>query len=75
MHVSSVNASPRLEPGSYRGHTMSGSSQQQNRVKAAQRPAERRLVLVVSLVVFVDTMFYAVIAPLLPGLAHSLHLS
>lgn len=36
---------------------------------------ERRLVLVVSAVVFVDTMFYAVIAPLLPTLAHELHLS
>lgn len=31
--------------------------------------------LVVGAVVFVDTMFYAAIAPLLPGLAHSLHLS
>src|SRR5207302_827906 len=37
--------------------------------------AERRLVIVVGAVVFVDTMFYAAIAPLLPGLAHSLHLS
>jgi MFS family permease len=36
---------------------------------------ERRLVLVVSAVVFVDTMFYAVIAPLLPKLAHELHLT
>jgi MFS family permease len=36
---------------------------------------ERRLVLVISAVVFVDTMFYAVIAPLLPRLAHELHLS
>ena len=36
---------------------------------------ERRLVLVISAVVFVDTMFYAVIAPLLPGLAHELRLS
>jgi predicted MFS family arabinose efflux permease len=36
---------------------------------------ERRLVLVISAVVFVDTMFYAVIAPLLPGLSHELHLS
>lgn len=31
--------------------------------------------LVVSAVVFVDTTFYAVIAPLLPTLAHELHLS
>lgn len=37
--------------------------------------AERRLVLVVGAVLFVDTMFYAVIAPLLPELAHQLHLS
>jgi MFS family permease len=36
---------------------------------------ERRLVLVISAVVFVDTMFYAVIAPLLPTLARELHLS
>ncbi len=36
---------------------------------------ERRLVLVISAVVFVDTMFYAVIAPLLPTLAHELHLT
>ena len=31
--------------------------------------------LVVSAVVFGDTTFYAVIAPLLPPLAHELHLS
>ena len=31
--------------------------------------------LVISAVMFVDTMFYAVIAPLLPGLAHELRLS
>jgi MFS family permease len=36
---------------------------------------ERRLVLVVGAIVFVDTMFYAAIAPLLPTLAHQLHLS
>ncbi len=36
---------------------------------------ERRLLLVVSAIVFVDTMFYAVIAPLLPTLARELHLS
>jgi MFS family permease len=36
---------------------------------------ERRLVIVIGAVVFVDTMFYAVIAPLLPTLAHELHLS
>jgi MFS family permease len=33
------------------------------------------LVRVIGAVVFVDTMFYAAIAPLLPALAHSLHLS
>ncbi len=37
--------------------------------------AERRLVLVIGAVVFVDTMFYAAIAPLLPALAHELRLS
>ncbi len=36
---------------------------------------ERRLVLVVGAIVFVDTMFYAAIAPLLPTLANELHLS
>ena len=41
----------------------------------APNASERRLVIVVGAVVFVDTMFYAAIAPLLPGLAHSLHLS
>ena len=40
-----------------------------------RRAAERRLVLVIGAVVFVDTMFYAVIAPLLPGLVHELRLS
>jgi MFS family permease len=37
--------------------------------------AERRLVLVVGAVVFLDTLFYAVIAPLLPSLSHELRLS
>jgi MFS family permease len=36
---------------------------------------ERRLVVVIAAVVFVDTMFYAAIAPLLPSLAAELHLS
>jgi MFS family permease len=44
-------------------------------VTATAHRAERRLVLVVGAVVFVDTMFYAAIAPLLPGLANELHLS
>src|SRR5579859_2750840 len=40
------------------------------------RPStERRLVIVMGAVVFVDTMFYAAIAPLLPSLVHSFHLS
>src|SRR5438046_1051648 len=43
--------------------------------RASRYAAERRLVLVVGAVVFVDTMFYAAIAPLLPGLAKELHLS
>ena len=42
---------------------------------SSPNPAERRLVLVIGAVVFVDTMFYAAIAPLLPTLAHQLHLS
>ena len=37
--------------------------------------AERRLVVVIGAVVFVDTMFYAAIAPLLPTLARELSLS
>ena len=37
--------------------------------------SERRLVIVIGAVVFVDSMFYAVIAPLLPSLVHQLHLS
>jgi predicted MFS family arabinose efflux permease len=44
-------------------------------VGSRQHVSERRLVLVVSAVVFVDTLFYSVIAPLLPTLAHQLHLS
>ena len=43
--------------------------------RSPREAAERRLVLVIGAVVFVDTMFYAVIAPLLPGLAHDLRLS
>jgi predicted MFS family arabinose efflux permease len=41
----------------------------------AGRLSERRLVLIVGAVVFIDTTFYAVIAPLLPTLTHELHLS
>lgn len=36
---------------------------------------ERRLVTVIGAVLFLDTLFYAVIAPLLPGLVHQLHMS
>jgi MFS family permease len=43
--------------------------------RARRDVAERRLVLVIGAVVFVDTMLYAVVAPLLPGLAHELRLS
>ncbi len=46
-----------------------------SRPSAAPDRAERWLVLVVGAIVFVDTMFYAAIAPLLPSLAHELHLS
>ena len=42
---------------------------------ASRSPDERRLVLVIGAVVFVDTMFYAAIAPLLPALAHELRLT
>jgi MFS family permease len=41
----------------------------------SESPVRRQLVLLVGAVVFVDTMFYAAIAPLLPTLAHQLHLS
>ena len=44
-------------------------------VDRSRNAADRRLVLVVGAVVFVDTMFYAAITPLLPGLVHSFHLS
>jgi MFS family permease len=40
-----------------------------------QRDGVRRLVILVGAVVFVDTMFYAAIAPLLPTLSHQLGLS
>jgi MFS family permease len=40
-----------------------------------QLTTERRLVLVVGAIVFFDTMFYAAIEPLLPGLVHELHMS
>ena len=36
---------------------------------------QNRLVLVIGLVLFADTLLYAVLAPLLPSLAHSLHLT
>jgi len=42
---------------------------------ASTTSVERRLVFLVGAVVFIDTMFYAAIAPLLPTLAHELHLS
>ncbi len=35
----------------------------------------RRLVLLVSMAIFLETLFYAVITPLLPELSHQLHLS
>jgi len=44
-------------------------------VKQERGDSERRLVRAIGAVVFVDTMFYAAIAPLLPTLAHELHLS
>jgi MFS family permease len=44
-------------------------------VEPVANATEGRLVLVIGAVVFVDTMFYAAIAPLLPALAHELRLS
>ncbi|HEX3803291.1 MAG TPA: MFS transporter [Solirubrobacteraceae bacterium] len=41
----------------------------------SSRNANERLLLVVSIAVFLDTLFYAVITPLLPELSHQLHLS
>ncbi len=41
----------------------------------ASNQSLRRLVLVMGAIVFVDTMFYAAIAPLLPTLTRELHLS
>ncbi len=41
----------------------------------SERSEIQRLVVLVGAVVFVDTMFYAAIAPLLPQLAHELRLS
>jgi MFS family permease len=39
------------------------------------RSAHSRLLLVVSIAVFLDTLFYSVITPLLPQLSHDLHLT
>jgi MFS family permease len=39
------------------------------------RSGLRRLTLIVSVIVFVDTTFYAVLAPILPSLVRELHLS
>ncbi len=44
-------------------------------VVISEQTDTRRLVLLVGAVVFVDTMFYAAIAPLLPQLAREFHLS
>ena len=44
-------------------------------MRAPTNTTERRLVVVIGAIVFVDTMFYAAIAPLLPDLANQLHLS
>lgn len=40
-----------------------------------RREDNARLVLVVSAAIFLETLFYAVITPLLPSLSHQLHLS
>jgi MFS family permease len=52
-----------------------GVGRRTSEVIAPANSGERRLVLVIGAIVFVDTMFYAAIAPLLPDLAHQLHLS
>ena len=44
-------------------------------MQATSNESLRRLVLVIGAIVFVDTMFYAAIAPLLPTLSHQLSLS
>jgi MFS family permease len=44
-------------------------------MESAANATGRQLVLVIGAVVFVDTMFYAAIAPLLPTLSHELRLS
>ncbi len=41
----------------------------------APRSGNDRLLLVVSFAIFLDTLFYAVITPMLPQLTHELHLS
>ena len=41
----------------------------------SRRSESERLVLVVSAAIFLETLFYAVITPLLPQLSHQLHLS
>lgn len=40
-----------------------------------KRPESQRLLLVVGTAIFLETLFYAVITPLLPQLSHELHLS
>ncbi len=59
-----MTSSPTVQPG--------GAPSGPPRTAAV---GERRLVLVIGAIVFVDTMFYAAIAPLLPTLASELHLS
>src|SRR4051812_21072183 len=52
-----------------------GSPPGRRRCRGSVREAVRRLLLVVSAIVFVDTTFYAVVAPLLPHYADELDLS
>ncbi|HET9720046.1 MAG TPA: MFS transporter [Solirubrobacteraceae bacterium] len=44
-------------------------------MRLKRRSGLARLTLLVGAAVLLDTTFYAVVAPLLPGLTHSLHLS
>ena len=43
--------------------------------RTGDQRTSQRLVIVIGAVVFVDTMFYAVLSPLLPGLVHELRMS
>src|SRR5690349_8477323 len=56
-------------------HNMTAAGTEALRAAPADEARLRRVVSLVCAIVFVDTIFFAVIAPLLPSLAHELHLS